>query len=82
MKKTLAVLLMLLSVTVFCLTAYVNYDNISGAFGSGPPHYDRTTNMDKWQNPMPYLVGLNLVALAVILVLSRWALKLWRSRQS
>lgn len=80
MKKMLAVLLMSLSVAVFFLTAYVNFDNISGAFGSGPPYYDRTTNMDKWQNPMPYLVGLDLIALALILVLSWWALKLWRSR--
>ena len=72
---------MSLSVGVFCLTAYVNYDNIGGAFGSGPPYYDRTTNMDKWQNPMPYLVGLDVIALAVIFALSRWALKLWRARE-
>ena len=82
MKKMLAVLLMSLSVAALCLMVYVNYDNISGAFGSGPPYYDRTTNMDKWQNPLPYLLGLDLIALAGIVLLSRWALKLWRSPRS
>ena len=26
----------------------VNADNLAGAFGSGPPYFSRTTDMDKW----------------------------------
>ena len=25
------------------------------AYGAGPPHYSRTTNMDKWSNPVPVI---------------------------
>lgn len=79
MKKYLASLLLLVSAGLFCFAAYVTYDNIVGAYGSGPPFYDQTTNMDKWQNPIPYLVGFDLVVIVAIYFLSRWALKLWRA---
>lgn len=79
MNRHLALLLLLVSVGLFGFVAYVTYDNVIGAFGSGPPYYSQTTNMDKWQNPMPYLVGLDLIVLVVIFLLSRWALKLWRA---
>ncbi len=82
MNRYLAFLLLLVSVGLFGFTAYVTYDNIIGAFGSGPPYYSQTTNMDKWQNPIPYLVGLDLIVLVVIFLLSRWALRLWRASES
>lgn len=52
---------------------YVNVDAIRGAFGDGPPHYARTTNMDKWMNPIPVLLVLDLVAAALIFLIGRWA---------
>ena len=82
MKKYLAALLLLVSLVLFCFAAYVTYDNIVGAFGSGPPYYGKTTNMDKWQNPIPYLVALDIVASVAIFLLSRWALRLWRGGES
>lgn len=82
MKKFLAFLLLLFSAGLFCFAAYVTYDNIVGAFGSGPPYYSQTTNMDKWQNPILYLVGLDFIVLVVMFLLSRWALRLWRASES
>ena len=82
MNRYLALLLLLVSVGLFGLAAYVTYDNVIGAFGSGPPYYSQTTNMDKWQNPIPYLVGLDLIVLVGIFLLSRWALRLWRASES
>ena len=82
MNRYLALLLLLVSIGLFGLATYVTYDNVIGAFGSGPPYYSQTANMDKWQNPIPYLVGLDLLVLVVIFLLSRWALRLWRASES
>lgn len=82
MKRYLAFLLLLVSLALICFAAYVTYDSIVGAFGSGPPYYGQTTNMDKWQNPIPYLAALDIVVLAVVFLLSRWALRLWRAGES
>ncbi len=62
--------------------AFVTYDNIVGAFGSGPPYYGRTTNMDKWQNPIPYLVVFDSVAVVVTALLARWSVAVLRERDS
>jgi hypothetical protein len=51
---------------------FVNYDNLVGAFGDGPPFYGRTTNMDKWRNPIPYLIALDVVTVAALFWGGRW----------
>ena len=56
--------------------AYVNYVSLVDAYGSGPPYYGHTTNMDKWSSPLPGLlmidgVVLLMVAAAVSLFLRR-----------
>lgn len=43
-----------------------NIFNLIEAYGSGPPYYSRTTNMDKWENPLPTLFSIDAVAIAVI----------------
>lgn len=45
----------------------LNGFNLVEAYGSGAPHYSRTTNMDKWSDPLPalYLTDSVTVALAV-----------------
>lgn len=79
MKKYLAALLLLLSVGLVSFAVFVTYDNIVGAFGSGPPYYSQTTNIDKWQNPVPYLIGLDLFVLVVVFFALRWSLRvLWK----
>ncbi|KVA00247.1 hypothetical protein WI40_09060 [Burkholderia ubonensis] len=32
-----------------------NAINLKEAYGDGPPYYARTTNMDKWTDPLPML---------------------------
>ena len=80
MKKFLAWLALLLSVGLLCFAVYISYDNIAGAFGSGPPYYSQTTNMDKWQKPIPYLNGFNLFSLLVAFLLTRRSFKVLRAR--
>jgi hypothetical protein len=43
-----------------------NVLGLQEAFGSGPPYYSRTTNMDKWTNPLPMLATVDLAALALV----------------
>jgi len=80
MKKYLALLLLLLSVGLISFAVFVTYDNIVGAFGPGPPYYSQTTNMDKWQNPVPYLIGLDLFVLVIVFFLTRWSLGVLRKK--
>lgn len=54
-----------LLVLVVLILAF-NVINLIEAFGNGPPYYGRTTNMDKWSNPLPVLVVVDAIgALAV-----------------
>jgi hypothetical protein len=46
------------------------------AYGSGAPYYSRTTNMDKWASPMPFVM-IVLVA-TIIITLMLW----WLSRRN
>jgi hypothetical protein len=56
--------------TLFCTAALLvlvgviafNAANLWEAFGSGPPYFSRTTNMDKWANPLPTLITVDSVA--------------------
>ena len=57
-----------LGLAVACMgaAAWLNVTTLSEAFGSGPPYYGRTTNMDKWQNPFPWLAVIDLFALLIV----------------
>jgi hypothetical protein len=54
---------------VLSLVAAFNVININEAFGDGPPYYARTTNMDKWSNPLPVLAIVDATALALTALL-------------
>lgn len=54
------------------LVAAFNAVNLIEAYGSGPPYYSRTVNMDKWQNPLPVLAAIDVVALLVLGFGVRW----------
>ena len=56
------ILVFFAAATVVLPCAWYNVVTWQEAFGSGPPYYDRSTNMDKWSNPLPSLVGVDLVA--------------------
>lgn len=75
MKKYLAYLSLLISALLILFVAYVNFDAITGAFGEGPPYFSRTTNMDKWENPIPVLLAVDFLTFVFSLVVCRWAVK-------
>jgi hypothetical protein len=58
-------------IAVLLAAFWINYVNLTEAYGSGPPYYSRTTNMDKWSNPIPFLVIVNIVAIGLIVLISR-----------
>lgn len=58
--------------------SWLSYDSLHEAFGSGPPYYGRTANMDKWHNPIPGLLMLDGLAL----LMSAAAVQLYRRRRS
>jgi hypothetical protein len=54
------------SLAVVLLVGAFNVFNLNEAYGNGAPYYSRTTNMDKWVDPLPTLVSID--AFAVLLV--------------
>jgi hypothetical protein len=60
-----------IGVSVVSLAGVVglNVIQLCEAFGGGPPYYGRTTNMDKWSNPLPWLTALDLGAIAMVVAL-------------
>ncbi|MBB6051790.1 hypothetical protein HNQ39_003600 [Armatimonas rosea] len=48
------------------LTLWGTYDE---AYGSGPPYYNRTVNMDKWSDPTPQLLYFSIPGAVLIIVL-------------
>jgi hypothetical protein len=58
----------LLVVVVALVTAcvYLDYTILIEYYGDGPPYYGRSVNMDKWQNPLPFLAVINAFVVAVV----------------
>ncbi len=46
------------------IATYFNYISLIEAYGGGPPYYSRTTNIDKWSNPIPILIVADILVLA------------------
>ena len=80
MTKTHQGWLFCLAATACVLIAVVaTYLALSEAYGSGPPYFGRTENMDKWKDPVPYLVVFDLVCVAAAALLWRIGKQLLRS---
>lgn len=47
------------------VAAWLSISWLEEAYGAGPPYYDRTTNMDKWVNPWPTLLIVDMIALLI-----------------
>jgi hypothetical protein len=73
MKKRTAYSLLFMCIVLFMFVAYMNIDAIVGAYGNGPPYYGRTTNMDKWENPIPTLVVLDIFSIVILFFVGKWA---------
>jgi hypothetical protein len=56
---------LILSLLIVLGAAWITYDAVVEAFGSGPPYYGRTTNLDKWASPIPWLIVIDGLALAL-----------------
>lgn len=54
------------------LVAAFNLVNLIEAYGSGPPYYSRTVNMDKWQSPIPVLVVIDVATFVLLALGIRW----------
>lgn len=65
MKNFRSVVFILLALAITCAAIWLTAVNLTEAYGSGPPYYGRTTNMDKWESPILFLVLVDGVALAV-----------------
>ena len=58
---------------IFVAGAALNWIVLSELYGSGPPYYGRTTNMDKWTSPWPELAILDGMLVLVVLGLLVYA---------
>ena len=76
MKNISLLVFILISAILLCFVGWVNYINLVEAYGEGPPYYGRTTNMDKWSNPIPFLLTLNILSVGVLLALRKLYKKL------
>lgn len=65
MQRTLFFVSRAVAVSIVIGCAWASYDTLSETHGSGPPYYGRTTNMDKWVDPVPVIVAINLVGVLV-----------------
>ncbi|WP_028222284.1 hypothetical protein [Paraburkholderia oxyphila] len=72
MNRSTRVLLLAIMIALMLLIAAFNWINLSEAYGSGPPYYSRTTNMDKWTNPLPVLAVVDVFAVLAIALLALW----------
>jgi hypothetical protein len=54
-----------IAVLSIAAAAWYTATSLTEAFGSGPPYYSRTTNMDKWESPVPTVIAVDLAALAL-----------------
>lgn len=68
-----------LGATVLLVAAWWNQDVLREAYGSGPPYYGRTTNMDKWDSPIAVLVVVDVLALGAGVGLVTYALRRFRA---
>ncbi|MCB5205950.1 Hcp family type VI secretion system effector [Methylovorus mays] len=46
--------------------------NLNEFYGNGPPYYSRTTNMDKWIDPLPSLIMINGLFILILLAIFFW----------
>lgn len=72
--RILGLVCFLAGLAILLTLVVISYLVIAEAFGHGPPYYGRTTNMDKWTNPLFTLVAIDIVGacLAALLIRLGW----------
>lgn len=63
MKPSTAKLMFILAALVLAAATFMSYEALVEAYGSSSPYYSRTTKMDKWTDPWPEVVLIDLMAL-------------------
>lgn len=63
MRKLAAIIAALV---LIAFVVAINITDIREAFGDGSPYYGRTTNMDKWSNPVPMLAMVDIATVVVV----------------
>jgi hypothetical protein len=58
-------------IVIMLVTIWINYNNLTEAYGSGPPYYGRTTNMDKWHSPISFLIVVDIIAIGTIVLINK-----------
>ena len=51
--------------------AVLNWSMLAEAYGSGPPYYSQTTNMDKWTSPWTLLGPVDVLSALIVFALFR-----------
>jgi hypothetical protein len=75
MKRYFSYFIFIICLATILFVGYINVDAVLGTFGDGPPYYGQTTNMDKWENPIPLLAVIDIVTAIFIGVAIRCACK-------
>jgi hypothetical protein len=58
---------LLVTIILVALSVLIgDYIILTEAYGSGPPYYGRTENMDKWVNPFPGLIYVNFAGIGFV----------------
>ena len=79
--RSIGILSVVVGVLVLAVAAFISYEAITEAYGSGPPYYSRTTNMDKWSNPLPALLLGDAAAILVAGLLMRAGMRRGRAHK-
>lgn len=75
MKSRIAYVSLAACIMLVLFVAYINVNSIMWNFGDGPPYFGRTTNMDKWENPIPTLLAIDIAVAGVVFLIGRWAVR-------
>lgn len=70
------------SAALLLATFWINFNILTEAYGTGPPYYSRTTNMDKWASPLTYLILLDVVVLGLTANAMRFSITSIRKARS
>ncbi|MFO0575087.1 MAG: hypothetical protein U1A78_13950 [Polyangia bacterium] len=73
---------LLIALAFSALLGWINYGALSEAYGSGPPYYGRTVNLDKWSDPLPGLLMLDVPALLMLAAATALFLRRQREREA
>lgn len=68
------------SAAFIVIALMATYFSLTEAYGSGPPYFGRTQNMDKWRDPIPVLAVVDLLCVAAAAILWRTGKRLMRRR--